>query len=143
MRMESGRRRSPAHEARWLNLLGYALRPGYGLAVDDWRVAETWRTVRGKLAHGGVSSQAESLILWRRIAGGLSKGQQLALAEPLVSSVRAQHAISMVGKRSRGRPAIAIHEASEAWRLIGAMELLGVPVKVELGNMSVYFFLQS
>jgi molecular chaperone DnaK (HSP70) len=137
IRMESGRRRSQAHESRWLNLLGYALRPGYGLAVDDWRVAETWRTVRGKLAHGGVSSQAESLILWRRIAGGLSKGQQLALADPLVSSVRAQHAISMVGKRSRGRPAIAIHEASEAWRLIGAMELLGVPVKVELGNMIV------
>ena len=42
---------APVHEARWLNLLGFALRPGYGLAVDDWRVAETWRLVQGKLAH--------------------------------------------------------------------------------------------
>src|SRR4029453_12027905 len=38
MELEAGRRKSPQHEARWLNLLGYALRPGYGLAVDDWRV---------------------------------------------------------------------------------------------------------
>ena len=36
---EAGRRRSAVHEARWLNLLGYAHRPGYGLAADDWRVA--------------------------------------------------------------------------------------------------------
>ncbi len=82
MAMKEGRRRSPAHEARWLNLLGFSLRPGYGLAVDDWRVAETWRQVRGKLAHAGAS-QVEALILWRRIAGGLTAGQQMALAEPL------------------------------------------------------------
>ena len=43
MEVETGRRKSPAHEARWLNLLGFALRPGYGFAVDDWRVAQTWR----------------------------------------------------------------------------------------------------
>ena len=135
MQMEPGRRRSPAHEARWLNLLGYALRPGYGMAVDDWRVAETWRSVRGKLAHNAPSSQAESQILWRRIAGGLSAGQQVALAEPLVSSVRAVHTISMTGKRSRGAPALALHESSEAWRLIGSLELLSVTVKVQLGKM--------
>ena len=137
MQLESGRRRSAAHEARWLNLLGYALRPGYGLAVDDWRVAETWRTIRGKLAHGGRSIQSEAQILWRRIAGGLSAGQQVALAEPLVSSLRAAHTISTTGKRSRGAPSIAMHEASEAWRLIGSLELLSVPVKTQLGNMIV------
>ena len=27
MELEAGRRKSPQHEARWLNLLGYALRP--------------------------------------------------------------------------------------------------------------------
>ncbi len=37
IRLEEGRRRSAAHEARWLNLLGFSLRPGYGLAIDDWR----------------------------------------------------------------------------------------------------------
>ena len=137
MQLEAGRRRSPAHEARWLNLLGYALRPGYGLAVDDWRVAETWRIVQGKLAHRAGSSQAESQILWRRIAGGLSTGQQVALADPLVSSVRAAHASATTGKRSRGKPAIALHESSEAWRLLGSLELLSVPVKVQLGKLIV------
>ncbi len=42
MEVEPGRRRSAVHEARWLNLLGFGLRPGFGLAVDDWRVAQTW-----------------------------------------------------------------------------------------------------
>src|SRR5262249_16829049 len=28
MELEAGRRKSPPHEARWLNLLGYCLRPG-------------------------------------------------------------------------------------------------------------------
>ena len=58
MEMEPGRRRSIVHEARWLNLLGYALRPGYGLAVDDWRVAETWRNVHGKLAHAQSTNES-------------------------------------------------------------------------------------
>jgi molecular chaperone DnaK (HSP70) len=130
MQLEAGRRRSAAHEARWLNLLGYALRPGYGLAVDDWRVAETWRAVRGKLNF--PASDAESLVLWRRIAGGLTAGQQVALAEPLVSSVRAAHASSTTGKR--GNPSLPMHQSSEAWRLLGSLELLDIPVKVQLGK---------
>ena len=134
MRVKEGRRRSPAHEARWLNLLGFSLRPGYGLAVDDWRVAETWRHVRGKQVHAGAS-RAESLILWRRISGGLSLGQQKALAEPMIASLRAAHAMSMTGKKARGNPTIPLHESSEAWRLLGSLELLDVPVKVQLGDM--------
>ena len=35
--VEAGRKQSPQHETRWLSLLGFALRPGYGMAVDDWR----------------------------------------------------------------------------------------------------------
>ncbi len=136
MELEEGRRRSAAHEARWLNLLGFALRPGYGLALDDWRVAETWRHVRNKLAFAGAS-QVESLILWRRIAGGLSAGQQLALAEPLTSSLRAAHVISMTGKRPRGTPTFPLHESFEAWRLLGSLEWLDVTVKVQLGDMMV------
>ena len=136
MAMKEGRRRSSAHEARWLNLLGFSLRPGYGLAVDDWRVAETWRHVRGKLVHAGASG-VEALILWRRISGGLTAGQQTALAEPLISSLLAAHAMSMTNKKARGVPAVPMHESSEAWRLLGSLELLDVPVKVKIGNMIV------
>src|SRR5690606_37676324 len=76
MQFIDGRRLSPAHEIRWLNLVGYCLRPGYGMAVDDWRVSEVWRNVYGKLAFASPGSRTESLILWRRIAGGMTAGQQ-------------------------------------------------------------------
>ncbi|MEM9644489.1 MAG: Hsp70 family protein, partial [Planctomycetota bacterium] len=76
---EPGRRRSEAHEARWLNLVGYCLRPGYGVAVDDWRVSESWRRLHGKLAHAVPGTRLETLILWRRIGAGLSNTQQQQL----------------------------------------------------------------
>jgi hypothetical protein len=134
MELEPGRRKSPAHEARWLNLLGYSLRPGYGLAVDDWRVAETWKTVQGKLAHSAATSRTESLILWRRISGGLKIGQQRALAQPLLASVRTLHKrFSGGGKASD--PTWSPHEGLEVLRLLGSLELLAVETKIEVGRM--------
>jgi len=133
--LEAGRRKSAVHEARWLNLLGYSLRPGYGLAVDDWRVSETWKTVQGKLAHPAATSRTESLILWRRIAGGLSSGQQRALAEPLVATVRSIHKrfASAGAKPTEGQ--FSPHEATEVLRLLGSLELLAGERKLELGRM--------
>ena len=136
---KEGRRKSPAHEARWLNLLGFSLRPGYGLAVDDWRVAETWRHVKNKLVHAGAS-RAEAMILWRRISGGMTPGQQRALADPLLSSLRSAHASSTSGRKARGNPSVQLHESSEAWRLLGSLELLDVPTKVQTGDMIVDLF---
>jgi AraC-like DNA-binding protein len=133
---QEGRRQSPAHEARWLNLLGFALRPGFGLAVDDWRVAETWRMVQGRLAHSAAGSRTESWILWRRISGGLSAGQQQAIADPLLSAVRGLHRRLTTGKSS-GDFGFTPQESIEMWRLLGALELLDVAVKVELGDMLV------
>lgn len=131
LEQEAGRRRSPQHEARWLNLAGYALRPGYGFTVDDWRVAETWRTVRNKIAH--PASQAEALILWRRIAGGLSRGQQLTIAEPLLAAARALHRRFTGGKAASIAAVLDPTQSPEVWRLLGSLELLPVPVKTELG----------
>jgi hypothetical protein len=135
MELEAGRHKSPTHEARWLNLLGYALRPGYGLAVDDWRVGETWKTLQGKLAHAAATSRTESLILWRRIAGGLSAGQQHALAQPLLASVRTLHRQQTGGNRKAADAMFQPHEALEVIRLLGALELLPVESKRELGRL--------
>ena len=100
MEVEAGRKLSLAHEARWLSLLGFALRPGYGMAVDDWRVAQTRRLLTG-LTFNNPTCRAEWWILWRRIAGGLPAGQQRALAQPLVADVRALHRALAKG---RGAP---------------------------------------
>jgi hypothetical protein len=137
MELEAGRRRSRVHEARWLNLLGYALRPGYGLALDDWRVAETWRAVQGKLIHPCPTGRTESLILWRRLAGGLSAGQQRAIAEPLLGPVRGLHCRSTTGKSRASEVALSPSESSEVWRLLGSLELMSLPWKIELGDMLV------
>ncbi|MGV3486788.1 MAG: Hsp70 family protein [Planctomycetaceae bacterium] len=122
---EAGRRLSPQHEARWLNLLGYCLRPGYGVAVDDWRVSLTWKTVYAKIAFAAAQSRIESLILWRRIAGGMTSGQQQQLAGPLMSALKE--------KLTR----LENPERSEIWRLLASMERLSVQDKTELGRLAL------
>lgn len=132
---EPGRRKSQHHEARWLNLTGFALRPGYGLALDDWRVAETWRLLHGKLAHGTPMARTEWWILWRRIAGGFSAGQQRALADPLLAQVRGLHKRMTTGRGGTGDLQVGPEESIEIWRLFGSLELLPVTTKIELGEM--------
>ena len=134
MELESGRRRSAEHEARWLNLLGYALRPGYGFAMDDWRVSETWRTVRNKLVFGSAD---QALILWRRVAGGLSRGQQQAIAESSLAAIRNLHRRFNGGPQRGSGAAVNIAASVEMWRLLGSLELLPIPLKIELGNAIV------
>lgn len=133
--LEEGRRRSAAHEARWLYLLGYSLRPGFGMAVDDWRVAQTWRLLQERrLLHPEPTCRVEWQILWRRIAGGLTSGQQRALADPLAAAVRT----AGTSAKRKGRPAQTNpHEWSEVWRLLGALELLPTTLRIELGTLAL------
>ncbi len=132
---EQGRRLSEEHEARWLWLTGFSLRPGYGLAVDDWRTAQTWKLLQTKRYFHGPRVRVEWLILWRRIAGGLTAGQQRALAEPLVAPLRA-YLLSLRSAKPGGarKPdfGLAGHETAEAWRLLGSLELLDVTLKEEI-----------
>ena len=131
--LDVGRRLSPVHEARWLNFVGFALRPGYGLALDDWRVQETWRQLQGKLVHPSLASRTEALILWRRIGAGLTPGQQKSLSEPLIATIRALH------RRSLGKPVVETppppNELVEQVRLLGSLELLPIKSKLELGAL--------
>jgi hypothetical protein len=137
LEVESGRRLSDQHEARWLNLLGFCLRPGYGLAVDDWRVAQTWRLYPQRVVHlKNELVRAEWWILWRRLAGGLSAGQQQTLAQPLLGAFRDR--IRMPGSGGRNRESayqFGTHETAEVWRTLGAMELLPLATKAELGTL--------
>ena len=131
---ESGRRLSSEHESRWLNLVGYSLRPGYGIALDDWRCNETWKRLQGKLAFDTTASRAEWYILWRRIAGGLSAGQQQALAAPLLSQIKLS--VRTTGTKGKGSDfGDNSHESSELVRLLGSCELLPLVNKHELGDL--------
>ncbi|HKD38380.1 MAG TPA: Hsp70 family protein, partial [Pirellulales bacterium] len=132
MEVETGRKQSPQHETRWLSLLGFALRPGYGMAVDDWRVVQT-RRLLSSLVFNNPASRAEWWILWRRIAGGLPAGQQRALAQPPLADIRNGHRALAKGRGLESRT--GSHEAAELWRMIGSLELLATSDKIELGNM--------
>lgn len=126
-----GRRHSPAHEARWLNMLGYCLRPGYGLAADDWRVAQTWRTVHGKLTHAAPTSRNEAMILWRRIAGGFTPGQQLTVYQQVAGPLRG---VLDPDRRAKGGGTSSPTELIELLRLVGSLELLPAEEKRQLGD---------
>lgn len=136
---EAGRQLSAEHEARWLNFLGFSLRPGFGHPVDDWRVEQTWRLhPQGVLHPSNELCQAEWLILWRRIAGGLKIGQQTTLSDPFFAMLRTQRRqgklrgskIAAGNEFNGGR-----HVAAETWRLLGALEWLDINKKIELGNI--------
>lgn len=136
---EKGRRKSPAHEMRWLNLLGFSLRPGFGMAADDWRVAESWQRLRNKLAFSSAESVTEWRILCRRIAGGLTAGQQNELASPILALIRQQHKQITTGRGKAGKYASTNHEAAEIWRMLGSLELLDRRTHVELGDIILDF----
>ncbi len=137
MEVEPARRLSIEHEARWLNLTGFCLRPGYGLAADDWRVGRTWPLLNGKINFPrNESCRAEWWVFWRRLAGGLSRGQQQTLADPLLAAWRTYHR-KMGTNFKWNSPTFQFgpHESAEAWRLLGSLELLAPATKIELANL--------
>lgn len=64
-------------EIRWLNLLGFCLRPGFGDGFDDHRIKKLWKIAKqGPIFKNNAQVRSEWWIMWRRVAGGLSSGQQ-------------------------------------------------------------------
>lgn len=98
--------RSPDHEAAWLNLAGWVLRPGYGADLDPFRIDELWR-----LHSLGLSFPKEKRvinqwwILWRRAAGGLDRDRQEAILNPLLPVFQNKNA-----------------DSAELFRLVGSLE---------------------
>ena len=77
LELADGRKRSPAHEARWLNLCGFCLRPGFGFPGDDFRIEQARRIYASGLQFANqVQNEIEWWIYWGRVAGGLNKNQQ-------------------------------------------------------------------
>ena len=137
LELESGRRLSPAYESRWLNWLGFALRPGFGAAADDWRVEQAWKKVAGKLVHTTPECRAQYWILWRRVASGLTSGRQLTLAEPLLTNVRSFRKLLVEGLGRGSDVDLGSQEGAEIWRLLGALELLPVELREEIGDLAL------
>src|SRR5271165_6192866 len=77
LEVSDGRKLSAPHEARWLNLLGFCLRPGFGDPQDSQRMNLTRKLYQAGLAFpDDLQNQVNWLVLWRRTAGGLSAALQ-------------------------------------------------------------------
>jgi hypothetical protein len=122
-----GRKKSPRHEARWLNLFGFCLRPGFGAPADDWRISQARKIYMAGLGFPReLQCQVEWLVLWRRLAGGLNANQQNELFH------RHKVALGVGGKKLSGRLNTQVER--EGWRLLASLEHLPSPTRVALGK---------
>jgi molecular chaperone DnaK (HSP70) len=120
------RRVSPEHERVWLNLVGYALRPGFGAPLDEWRAAQVFGIFDDGLAFPDEAPTWSAWwILWRRIAGGLDAAAQKRIFDSVLSRLKP---LPAGVKASRGVKSEGIEEMI---RMVGSLERIAVPSKVQ------------
>ncbi len=118
----AGRKKSPAHEMRWLNLSGFCLRPGFGAPGDDGRVNKL-RTIESNLAFADdLQCLVGVPVLLRRIAGGLNASEQQILYKQL--TIHPDNRKKRVNRQLE----------HERWRLLASLEQLLGTTRALLGN---------
>src|SRR5579864_9091403 len=126
LELAEGRRRSPAHELRWLNLCGFCLRPGFGFPGDEFRIEQARRVYANGLQFANaVQNEIEWWIFWGRVAGGLNKNQQTDVFQRLSPTLLPRRA-----KRPRVNPSLL----REMWRAAASLEFLPIQTKTQLGD---------
>ena len=124
------RRRSENHERVWLSLVGFCLRPGFGVPLDDWRVEQLWKIYpQGIQFVNEAQNWSEWWTLWRRISGGLNASAQTQIFNDLTkflnpASARQVNIAKQVKKRGY----------EDMVRLAAVLERLPVDKKIQLGE---------
>ena len=128
------RGRSPAHLARWYNLTGFVLRPGFGDPLDRYRVEAVWKLITASASAAGpqrppgaAEGGADYWIMWRRVAGGLNTAQQqnlFARLRPILLPAK--------GKQV-AKP--GANELAEMWRAVASLERLDTKTKEALAGV--------
>lgn len=128
-----GRSLTPQHEARWFNLLGFCLRPGFGDPVDEWRIKEIWKIFPAGLEFPRqAQARAEWWIFWRRVAGGLTAGQQWHVYQQVSPSLLSDER-KKKNLKTRQK-ALSPQEELEIWMMLANFERLPAKNKAELGE---------
>ena len=118
-------------EARWMNLLGFCLRPGFGDSADEFRIKQLW-----SLWFGGPNFKtdaqvnAEWWVLWRRISGGLNNGRQEQIAHTLMKSVMPNDSYK---KNTKYGP----QEKMESWRCLASLERISSKLKKRITGVQL------
>lgn len=124
------RRRSELHERLWLSLAGFCLRPGFGVALDDWRVEQLWKNYDQNIQFvSETQNWTEWWTLWRRIAGGLDAQAQERILNDIAR---------FLNPAAARQPGVAKQLKSRGYddmvRLAAVLERLPVEKKIELGG---------
>jgi hypothetical protein len=122
-----GRKRTSAHEQRWLNLCGFCLRPGFGFPGDELRMEQARRVYAGGLTfRSHIQNEIEWHIFWGRVAGGLNRNQQVDLYQRISPF--------LLPRKEKDRKRVNTSLLREYWRTASSLELLPVPVRTDLGE---------
>ena len=126
LQLQDVRRYTALHESRWLNLLGYCMRPGLADGADPIRMKTIWRLFGHGPSHANQAQvRSEWWIMWRRVAAGLTPGQQRQFIQEL--------APFLMSKKSTS-PKISPQERLEMWMAAANMEHLQAKEKVRWGR---------
>jgi molecular chaperone DnaK (HSP70) len=126
LEIADSRRFSARHETRWLNLVGFCMRPGFGTSLDPWRISEIRKVYAAGLVYSkDVQCQVEWLILWQRVSAGFTMTQQKELAARM---------IGLLGMGARKAPHLNSQMVREAWRLLAGLERLDRQQRRRLGD---------
>jgi molecular chaperone DnaK (HSP70) len=126
LELSDGRRKNAPHEARWLNLTGFCLRPGFGFPGDDFRIEQARRIYAGGITFGNqVQCEIDWWIFCGRIAGGLNRNQQGDIFQRLSP-------ILLPKQKKKTRMNQSLYR--EMWRTAASLELLPQQTKVQLGD---------
>jgi hypothetical protein len=124
--LAAGRTKNAAHEARWLNLTGFCLRPGFGFPGDDFRIEQARRIYAGGLTFANqVQCEIDWWIFCGRIAGGLNRNQQADIFQRLSP-------VLLPRQKRKQRMNQSLYR--EMWRTAASLELLPQQTKIQLGD---------
>jgi molecular chaperone DnaK (HSP70) len=114
-------------ENRWMNLLGFFLRPGMGEGFDPLRVKRLWKIYKKGPVHANAPQvRAEWWIMWRRVAAGLTPGQQRQFLQDLSPALMQNKGVRLPRQ-----------EFTEIWMATANMERLHVKDKIALGRQLI------
>jgi hypothetical protein len=125
------RRRTADHEAVFLNLAGYFLRPGFGYPLDEWRIKELWQLFGQDVQYHQEDPVWHAWwVLWRRVVGGLDAGQQKQLLASVRAWLRPTDADLAALKKTKRQ----VKGQEEMLRLVGSLELIDPGAKADWGE---------
>ncbi len=121
------RKRSAAHEVRWLNLGGFCLRPGFGYPGDEFRIEQLRRIyAAGPQFANQTQNEIDWWIFWGRLAGGLNRNQQTDIVQRLLPF--------LLPKPGKKLQRINNSLLREMWRTAASMELIPAGNRMQLGD---------